>query len=270
VFLHSAYDEGSNQWDHGYPDGGNYWIDYTGDDANHDGIGDDPYFIDPSGANSDEYPLMNINGWTNTPPTQPSSPQPSNGASTIPVLTELGWSGSDPDFDDVVTFDVYLSTTNPPTKMVSNQTLTTFTPASLEYSTTYYWKIVAWDSANTKRESPVWSFTTESEPDTTDPMVTITTPDNALYFMKNKMMNTFKPIIIGSIDIEVDANDEQSGIRVVEFYIDDVLLGNDTSAPYGKTWAERTPLHFRHTIRVVVYDHAGNSASEERDVLRFL
>jgi len=45
-----------NVWDDGYPSGGNYWSDYTGTDANHDGIGDTPYVIDAN--NTDHYPLM--------------------------------------------------------------------------------------------------------------------------------------------------------------------------------------------------------------------
>jgi parallel beta-helix repeat protein len=45
-----------NTWDDGYPSGGNYWSDYNGTDANHDGIGDTPYIIDAN--NTDYYPLM--------------------------------------------------------------------------------------------------------------------------------------------------------------------------------------------------------------------
>ena len=49
-------EEHSNIWDNGYPSGGNYWSDYTGVDANMDGIGDSSYEIDS--MNIDHYPLM--------------------------------------------------------------------------------------------------------------------------------------------------------------------------------------------------------------------
>jgi hypothetical protein len=51
-----------NSWDNGYPSGGNYWSDYSGSDANGDGIGDTPYII--KGNVSDHYPLMKTRGTT--------------------------------------------------------------------------------------------------------------------------------------------------------------------------------------------------------------
>ena len=61
------YDEpGDNQWDDGYPLGGNYWDDYTGideksgpnqDQPDGDGMGDSPYDIQ-GGRGLDRYPLM--------------------------------------------------------------------------------------------------------------------------------------------------------------------------------------------------------------------
>jgi parallel beta-helix repeat protein len=58
-----------NQWDDGYPSGGNYWSDYVGVDVRSgpgqdlpgsDGLGDTPYVIDA--GNRDRYPLMNPYG----------------------------------------------------------------------------------------------------------------------------------------------------------------------------------------------------------------
>jgi PKD repeat protein len=56
--------DGSNLWDY------NYYDDYSGIDANGDGIGDTPYDIDGSAGEKDLHPYMQENGWL-LPPNQP-------------------------------------------------------------------------------------------------------------------------------------------------------------------------------------------------------
>ncbi|MBU4444183.1 MAG: fibrobacter succinogenes major paralogous domain-containing protein [Candidatus Marinimicrobia bacterium] len=61
-----------------------------------------------------------------------------------------------------LTYDIYFGDSSNPSLRESDYTGTTYDPGELNYSTTYYWKIVAKDDHGLETEGPVWSFETES------------------------------------------------------------------------------------------------------------
>ncbi|TKJ44228.1 hypothetical protein CEE36_00350 [candidate division TA06 bacterium B3_TA06] len=96
----------------------------------------------------------------NQPPSAPGNPSPANGATDQPLDVNLSWTGGDPD-GDPVTYDVYFGTSSSPSLVASDRTTTNYDPGSLEYNTTYYWKIVAKDDKGATTTGDVWQFTTE-------------------------------------------------------------------------------------------------------------
>ena len=98
----------------------------------------------------------------NQPPYYPSNPNPVNGSVNIDINAVLSWAGGDPDPGDNVTYDVYFGTSSTPPKVVSNQSDTVYNPGVMQYSTLYYWRIVAWDDHNASSIGPVWRFTTKN------------------------------------------------------------------------------------------------------------
>jgi hypothetical protein len=102
---------------------------------------------------------------TNQPPYQPSNPDPYDGESNVDGDHDLSWTGGDPDPEDTVTYDVYFGDTSPPPQVSWNQTDSTYEPGTMEYETQYFWKIVAWDNHGASSTGPLWSFTTEEEPE---------------------------------------------------------------------------------------------------------
>ena len=99
---------------------------------------------------------------TNNPPNTPNNLNPTDGATDVSVDVDLSWTGGDPDEGDIVTYDVYFGITTSPQKILNNQSTTTHDHGTLDYDTTYYWKIVAWDNHDASTSGPIWSFTTES------------------------------------------------------------------------------------------------------------
>ena len=100
---------------------------------------------------------------TNTPPNTPSNPSPTNGQTEVSDNPVLSWDGGDLDEGDVVTYDVYLDTANPPTFCIaSNLSKTSYSPSTLCLKTIHYWKVVAKDLSGVLTEGPVWNFQTKT------------------------------------------------------------------------------------------------------------
>jgi hypothetical protein len=100
------------------------------------------------------------------------------------------------------------------------------------------------------------------------PRVTITKPDTAFYIFNQKITDCSAPLIIGVIDVEVNASDEENGIAYVQFLVNNELQGNITTAPYTWRWTQRT--FGKQTLTVRAYNATGSFASDEIIVRKVL
>ena len=87
-----------------------------------------------------------------------SEPNPADGAIGVSTTADLSWTAG----HDAISHDVYFGTSSVP-PFTGNQTSITFDPGTMDYSTTYYWRI---DEVNDlgKTTGDVWSFTTIMSP----------------------------------------------------------------------------------------------------------
>ena len=101
-----------------------------------------------------------------TPPSKATNPSPSNGASSVSINTNLSWSNG----GGATSYRVYFGTDSTPDsgEDKGEQSGTTYDPGTLNYSTTYYWRIDAKNSYGTTTGN-VWYFTTGSAPPTPPP-----------------------------------------------------------------------------------------------------
>lgn len=85
-------------------------------------------------------------------------------------------------------------------------------------------------------------------PDTVAPAVQITSPASGAS-------------VTGTVAVNVSASDNEV-VKRVELYLDSgVLLGTDTTAPYGVTWNTVAATMGPHTLYAKAYDESGNAAT---------
>ena len=190
---------------------------------------------------------------TNHPPNKPYSPHPSNGATNVAITTTLSWQCNDPDGDALI-YDVYFGTSSNPPKVTGNITTNSYSPGMLQYSTTYYWKVVAWDEHGAKNESEIWHFITEEytpppPPPNHPPVITITSPSAGV-------------TVNGVVTIQGKASDEDGNgtIQKVEVKIDngDWITATGTTL-WQYEWNTSQVENGQHTIYARAYDGADYS-----------
>ena len=87
----------------------------------------------------------------------PSAVQPLNNSNDQNIIQTLKW-----DSFNAVSYDLYLDKGNPPLQIIASKIAQKFftLTSTLDYYTTYYWRVVANFSDGSQKSSPVFKFTT--------------------------------------------------------------------------------------------------------------
>lgn len=98
--------------------------------------------------------------------------------------------------------------------------------------------------------------------DTTPPELTITSPQAQSLYLGGKRLVPFPTtLVIGRIQVTINASDEDSGISSVTFSLNDVEQKTITTPPYIWDWTERA--FGRFSLEVEAIDGAGNKATDQ-------
>ena len=118
-------------------------------------------FTDDQGAIFSLYPIGSAPG-------VPTNPDPADISTNISINTMISWVNG----AYTVDVDVYFSSNqtlvtdkDASVRIYSSTAISTLDPSgagSLDYNTTYYWRVVCKNSTKAETDGPVWSFTTES------------------------------------------------------------------------------------------------------------
>lgn len=99
-------------------------------------------------------------GLTNHLPFSPELVFPASNAVLNTTSVTLKWNASDVDGNDVLLYDVFFGTTNPPTQKLGENISATTLVVGLEASKNYYWRLVVKDNKSGETIGQVWTFKT--------------------------------------------------------------------------------------------------------------
>jgi len=92
-------------------------------------------------------------------PAKPQTPSPINGSTNISTNIMLDWA----DCTDTTSYDVYFNTSSTPSYYASTNN-SSYQLSQLNYSTKFYWKVVARNSCGLNNSSDIWNLTTVGAP----------------------------------------------------------------------------------------------------------
>jgi len=93
-------------------------------------------------------------------PFAPELVQPLINAALSTAKVSLVWRASDVDVTDVLTYDVYFGTANPPTVKVAENSNTVSFEVPVEPTKQYFWKVVVKDNKGGETIGQIWKFKT--------------------------------------------------------------------------------------------------------------
>ena len=166
-------------------------------------------------------------------PVQAREPQPADGATDVSVATDLTWRPGREAQSHEVYFGADADAVAAGTAPAATQTECSYTPASLEFGTTYYWKVDEVGATETCAGN-VWSFTTQEY-----------------------------ALIEG---FESYNDEENQGTRIYESWIDGWTNGNGATVGYtAPPFAERKIVHGGQQAMPLQYDNTATPFYSEAE-----
>jgi len=161
--------------------------------------------------------------------------------------TTVSWTTDEPSDSQVEygTSAAYGSSTSLAAALVSSHTVTL---SGLSASTAYHYRVKSRDAAGNLATSADGSFSTTAAPDTTAPVVSISSP-------------TSGATVSTTVSIAATATDNV-GVTGVQFRVDGTAVGSeDTTNPYSASWNTTTVGNGSHALTAVARDAAGNQTT---------
>lgn len=99
-------------------------------------------------------------GIVNHVPFAPILVTPTLNSTQTSTAVNLSWTAVDADVNDVLTYDVYFGTSNPPTAKVATAITAKTFSVNTTTATNYYWKVVVKDGKGGATVGQIWNFKT--------------------------------------------------------------------------------------------------------------